>query len=160
MLREIGQHIEGIGKKSFDDIKKGSNDPFATLYHAYDMVIKDCTSFPLLVDLLKHRQIKTKTYSDNILSAAMWLRVCGGRNLYDFMCHNLPFPSDSTLRTYISKTEICIEGNYNIPAFVEYVTHHELQNVPFICAEDATRCKKGVRIKIFLISLLLLHILI
>lgn len=97
MLVQIGNHFKNIGYNSFNKIKntKDPIDPFAELHKANKLVIKNCHQFLLLVDLLKYMQSTKRQYSQNLVHARLWIRMSGGKNLYDLLYHNMPLPADS-----------------------------------------------------------------
>lgn len=120
-------------------------DPFAELAKSYEKVIEDCKDYPLFVAFLRHKQSMSLHYSDELKYTSEWIRTIGGHTLYEFLCRNLPLPSDSTARGYVAQTSVYVEGSYNIDDLEAYIQKYQLVGIPFVHSEDATRCKKGIQ---------------
>lgn len=135
-----------MGIQKYNQIANLEEDPYVKLTEAYKLVINDCSEHQLLVDLLKYKQSRSKFYSETIIEVSKYLRLVGGRHLYDFLYHNLPVPSESTIKRHITKNDYLTEGKFNVDELQSFIEKYDLQNVPFIAAEDATRVKTGVSV--------------
>lgn len=148
-MKKIATDLKAMNKIDFEKIATNIDDPIMILLNAYETVINDCKDFPLLVDLLKKRKSIQRNYSLELINAGIFIRLTGGRNLYDFLYKNLPLPSESTINRSISQNEYMTEGKFNDQELEKYIEKYSLQNVPFTAAEDATRCQPGVLFFIF-----------
>lgn len=148
LLKNIAVHFKEMGSLLFYQKCNSNQDPYKRLMDAYKVVIEDCLDFPLLADMLRYKISLQKTYSEVLIKAGIFMRLSGGRNLYNFLYKNIPIPAESTIRRYISSDAYMTEGKFNIESLKSYIEKYGLQNVPFVCAEDATRCKQGVSLKL------------
>lgn len=69
--------MKNMGATEFSKINVEQEDLFIKLWQAYDMVIEDCSDWPLLVDLLSHKKSLNREYSNKLMQVAIFIRLTG-----------------------------------------------------------------------------------